>query len=41
VDVFNRKTSFLQPEQAIEMLRKAEVRLSQGEKIRKICRGLE
>jgi hypothetical protein len=28
------------PEQAIGMLREAEVRLSQGEKIGKICRGL-
>lgn len=28
------------PEQAIEMLREAEVRLSQGEKIGKICRAL-
>src|SRR5215510_9755003 len=27
------------PEQAIGMLREAEVRLSQGEKIGKICRG--
>jgi hypothetical protein len=29
------------PEQAIGMLREAEGRLSQGEKIGKICRGLE
>ena len=28
------------PEQAIGMLREAEVRLSRGEKIGKICRGL-
>ena len=28
------------PEQAIGMLREVEVRLSQGEKIGKICRGL-
>ncbi len=28
------------PEQAIGMLREAEVRLSQGENIGKICRGL-
>jgi putative transposase len=28
------------PEQVIGMLREAEVRLSQGEKIGKICRGL-
>jgi putative transposase len=28
------------PEQAIGMLREAKVRLSQGEKIGKICRGL-
>jgi len=28
------------PEQAIGMLREAEVRLSQGEKIGKLCRGL-
>lgn len=28
------------PEQAIGMLREAEVRLSQGEMIGKICRGL-
>lgn len=28
------------PEQAIGMLREAEVRLSQGEKIGKICRAL-
>ena len=28
------------PEQAIGMLREAEVRLSQGEKMGKICRGL-
>jgi putative transposase len=28
------------PEQAIGMLREAEVRLSQGEKIGKICRGI-
>ena len=28
------------PEQSIGMLREAEVRLSQGEKIGKICRGL-